>query len=119
MRLDIRPGHGIGPVIAGMSADDVLAVMPEEEGVYEDWMGGNLNSCLLYRGLVFHFPRRRTDDPQIDSKLELVQVHGRDDATLFDKPLEQWTKSAALQRLRDEGFDAQPMSNGDVGVVGK
>jgi hypothetical protein len=119
MRLDIRLGDGIGPVVAGMSPEDVIAAMPEDEGCYEDWMGGNLNNCLLYHGLRFHFDRCNTYGPETDSKLDMLVVHDRDDATLFGRPLYEWTKPAILQRLKDEGFDAYAMLNGDVGVRGK
>src|SRR5947209_13438155 len=105
MRLDIRPGNGIGPIVAGMSPDDVIAAMPEDEGCYEEWMGGNLNNCLLYHGLCFHFDRCNTYGPETDSTLEMVVVHDRDDATLFGQPLHAWAKPAILQRLIDECFD--------------
>jgi hypothetical protein len=67
-RLDIHPGVGIGPIRHGMRPAEVLAVFPEPQ-VYEDWMGGNLNDALLFRGLRLHFSKCDSRAPLADSTL--------------------------------------------------
>ena len=111
MPLDIIPGVGIGSIARGSSARDVVATVSEQEQ-YEDWMGGNNEDARLFHGLMFWFGRE-------DDRLHTIVVYGREDATLFGQPLAFWTRDSIRQRLRDEGYAVESLSNGDLGVKGK
>src|SRR3954471_7199095 len=118
MRLEIVPGMGIGPVHRGMSPAQVLEAFPEDQQ-YEDWMGGNLNDALLFHGLVFTFDKCDSHGPLPNARLEQIAVHGREDATLYCRPLREWDKQAILDRLRQDGHVVDEMANGCLGIMGK
>jgi len=117
-RLNIFPGEGIGPIRLGMRPAEVLAVFPEPQ-VYEDWMGGNLNDALLFRGLRLHFSECDSRAPLRDSTLNWIVIHQRADAYLFGRKVSKWTKKRMLYALRVRGYDAQTPPNGDVDVYRK
>ena len=66
--FEINPGVGVGPVTFGQSPSEVQAAMAEQQ-MYEDWMGGNLNDALLFRGLRLHFSKCDSRAPLADSTL--------------------------------------------------
>jgi len=117
-RLDINPGDGIGPIQKGMRPAEVCAVFDEPE-VYDRWMGGNLNDALLFHGLCLHFGECDSHAPLPHSTLDLVRIHQREDAFLFNRPMAEWTKDAILEELRARGYAAESYPNGAVVVLGK
>jgi hypothetical protein len=96
----------------------VLAAFPEPQ-VYEEWMGGNLNDALLFRGLRLHFTECDSRCPLSDSMLNWIVIHQRPDAYLFDRPMSEWSRDSVLRELRSRGYDAQTPPNGDVDVYRK
>jgi uncharacterized protein (TIGR02996 family) len=114
-RLDIHPGEGIGPVRLGMRPAELLAAFPEPR-VYESWMGGNLNDALVFHGLRLHFSDCDSRAPLPDSTLNWVVIHQREDAYLFERTVEEWTRHSVLRELRARGYDARTPPNGDVEV---
>lgn len=65
MILDILPWTGLGPLRFGMKPNEVRRAFDEDQ-VYEDWMGGNLNDSLLYRGLILGFDKEDSRGPLKD-----------------------------------------------------
>ena len=84
-----------------MTPGEVIALFGEES-IYEDWMGGNLNDSLLYRGLIFGFDRCDGSGPLEDSALDELLIRQRDDVFLFEKPMMAWTKTDLLRRFTEE-----------------
>jgi len=114
-RLEIHPGEGFGPIRHGMRPAEVLAVFTELQ-MYEDWMGGNLNDALLFKGLRCHFGECDSSGPLPHSRLNWIVIHQRPDAYLFGQPVGEWTKESVLAELRMRGYDAHTPLNGDVEV---
>ena len=108
--MEIIPKVGIGPLCFGMTPDQVRALFSEEE-TYEDWMGGNLNDSILYRGLILGFDRCDTWGPLASSKFRELRLHGRQDAVLWGKNILDWCKADAIDYLERRGF-AYRLSNG-------
>ncbi len=52
--MKIFPGEGLGPIHFGLTPREVKAICGENQ-VYEEWMGGNLNSSLFYTGIIIYF----------------------------------------------------------------
>ena len=94
---------------------EVLAVFAEAQ-VCEEWMGGNLNDALIFHGLRFHFPDCNTYGPLPTSQLCRVVIHQREDAYLFGRPVEEWTKGTIVGELLARGYEVQFPPCGDVEV---
>jgi hypothetical protein len=101
-----------------MRPAEVLALFSEPQ-VYEDWMGGNLNDALLFRGLRLHFNKCDSRAPLPNSTLNWIVVHQRPDAYLFGRPIGEWTKDSILRELWARGYVPHTPENGDVEVYRK
>lgn len=111
--LQIIPKIGIGPLRFGMSPDEVRRRFPEKE-TYEEWMGGNLNDSLLYRGLILGFGASDSHGPPADSHFCEVILNRRQDATLWGKSLFTWTKTSIRDHLENNGIAYESHENGDI-----
>jgi hypothetical protein len=115
-RLDIHLGVGVGTVHFGMYPRDVMVAIEEPQNG-DDWLEGNLNSCLLYPDLKFEFDYCDSRGPTPSGRLDLIEVRPRNDVWLFDRPLGTWTKAEVLARLTAEGHFPQLHASGDVRVA--
>jgi hypothetical protein len=118
MPLEIVPGTGLGPIRLGMRPADVRAVFPEAT-VYEDWMGGNLNGCLTYHGLLLKFDNCDTSGPLPEASLSEIEVHEREDVLLFGKSLAGWKDWSILQKLLMDRVHVERMPDNWYSVPGK
>ena len=113
--MEIIPKVGIGPLHFGMNTDQVRALFAEEE-TYEDWMGGNLNDSILYRGLILGFDRCDTCGPLPSSKFRELRLRGRQDAVLWGKNILHWCKADAIDYLESRGFANRLSNGGDLSI---
>jgi hypothetical protein len=113
--MEIIPKIGIGPLRFGMTPGQVRALFPEQE-TYEDWMGGNLNDSILYRGLIIEFDLCDSWGPLARSKFRGVRLHRREDAILWGKYILDWCKSDAIDYLKSNGFAYHLANWGDLSV---
>jgi len=113
--MEIIPKVGIGPLRFGMSPDQVRALFPEQE-TYEDWMGGNLNDSILYRGLIIGFDLCDTWGPLARSKFREIRLHRRQDAILWGKNILDWCKADATDFLESGGFASRLSNLGDLSI---
>ncbi len=113
MRLDVKPGKGIGPIHFGMYPADVLVILGEPM-TYEDWMGGNLNDALFFQGLCLHFNQCDSRAPLAWSRLAYIRIHGRHDAYLFERPFRHWTRDDLLKELSSRSYASEVRTCGDV-----
>jgi len=111
-QLIIQPLVGLGEIKFGMSPQEVAEIMNEDE-VYEDWMGGNLNNSLFFHGLIFGFDKCDTYAPLKDSKLGEVFIHGREDVILFEKPLDSWSPQGLINYAAEKNLKLLQLKNGD------
>ena len=102
--LHLLPNEGIGNVRFGMNPAQVRSNFPEEE-TYEDWMGGNLNDALLFRGIIFLFDSEDSFGPLPDSKMTTFIVRGREDVYLGGSPIEWWTLEQTTELLEVKGIN--------------
>jgi hypothetical protein len=86
-----------------MTPAEVLGVFDEPQ-LYEFWMGGNLNDSLIFHGLVFRFDKCDGHGPLPDGRLCEIEVHTREDAVLFDRPMTEWTWNEMMEELRLRGY---------------
>ena len=115
--LDIEPGKGIGPILLGMQPRDVRAVFKKRQQ-YEDWMGGNLNGAMFYRGLILHFDACNSRAPLGTARLIEIIVHRRNDATLFGHAIKKWKRSRLIVRLEELSLSPKSTVGTDLIVPG-
>ena len=114
--LQIIPNVGIGPLRFGMNPDEVRRRFPEKE-TYEDWMRGNLNDSLLYRGLILEFDACDSHGPLTHSRFSGLRLNRREDATLWGRGLFDWTKTSIGHHLENNGIAYESLENGDILVA--
>jgi hypothetical protein len=73
--------HGIGLITLGMLPVQVENILGKHH-TYEEWMGGNLNDSLLYRGMVISFNRSDASKPLENSQANEIWIHSNCPATL-------------------------------------
>ena len=99
-------GTGIGPLRFGMTPAEVRTAFAEPE-VYEDWMGGNLNDSVLFRGMIVSFDRCDAHGPLANARVTGFFVQGRRDLVLEGVPLHAWTRGELRSRLAALGLRAK------------
>ena len=85
-----------------------------ETETYEEWMGGNLNDSLLYRGLILGFDACDAHGPLAHSHFAEVRLNRREDAVLWGKNLFAWTKASIEDHLQRNGIPYELPDNGDL-----
>jgi hypothetical protein len=80
-----------------MTPTEVRTAVAETE-VYEEWMGGNLNDSLTYRGLILQFDSCDAYGPLADAKLAgmIIDAAHRGEILLWGERLPQW----GIEQLR-------------------
>jgi len=114
--MEIIPNIGLGHLRFGMSPTQVRALFEEPE-TYEEWMGGNLNDSLLYKGLIIEFDGHDAYGPLAHSKFCGVRINERVDAVIFGQRLLDWSRSALIDRLEHESVSYILEPSGDVSVA--
>ena len=111
--MEILPNIGIGEIRFGMRPKEVRERLSEAE-TYEDWMGGNLNDSLLYRGLILGFDAHNARGPLAHSRFTEVRLNRREDAVIWGKNLFAWTNLSIAEHLERTGIPYQLSDNGDL-----
>ncbi|MBX7171108.1 MAG: hypothetical protein K1X72_09130 [Pyrinomonadaceae bacterium] len=96
--LEIKLLKGIGQIEFGMNPSQVISIMDEEQ-VYENWMGGNLNSSLLFQGMILDFDQHNSNGPIKDSKFCGIKINSRKDIYLFGRKLIEWNEFEFVEVL--------------------
>ena len=80
--------------------------------VWEDWMDGNMNNCLYYSGLVFHFDRCDAHAPLPSASLTTIEIFRRSDCLFRGRPMTEWSEADVQSRLAEEGVAfSNPLTN--------
>jgi len=113
--MEIIPNIGLGPLRFGMSPKQVRSLLDEPE-VYEDWMGGNLNDSLLYKGMILGFDWHDAYGPLPFSEFRGAQINMREDVVVLGKRLLDWKKLSLTDRLEKESVAYELEACGDIRV---
>ena len=114
--MEVIPNNGLGPLRFGMSPEQVRSLLEEPE-TYEEWMGGNLNNSLLYKGLIIGFDACDAYGPLAHSKFCEASIHYRDDVVIMGKRLLDWSRSAVIDRLEEESLSYTLSPDTDIRVA--
>jgi hypothetical protein len=110
--MEILPNIGIGAIRFGMRPAEVRLLMLEPE-TYEEWMGGNLNDSLLYRGLILGFDACDAYGPLAHSHFTNLRLSRREDI-IWGKNLFAWTKASIADHLGRNAVPHEFPDNGDL-----
>ncbi|MCC9602241.1 hypothetical protein LOC67_16925 [Stieleria sp. JC731] len=102
--LNINPPHGLGPIDFGALPSDVRGFFGTDL-VWEEWMDGNMNDCLYYPGLVFHFDRCDSRAPLPSASLIAIEVFRRGDCVFRGRPMTHWSRPEICKRLGKESVE--------------
>lgn len=100
----ITPGEGLGEIRLGMTPAEVSRRMNEDE-LYEEWMGGNLNDCLCFHGLLFCFRECDSRSPLPHSPLYEITIGEREGVEICGRPLSDWTAEDLASALKSSGYE--------------
>lgn len=117
--LEINLLKGIGQIEFGMNPSRVISIMSEYQ-VYENWMGGNLNSSLLYQGMILDFDKCDSVGLLKTSKFCGVIINSRKDIYLFGRKLIEWNEVEFIEMLtvnniQFEQFPNKAINSKDLG----
>ncbi|OHX34992.1 hypothetical protein BJL95_04140 [Methylomonas sp. LWB] len=90
---EISLTEGLGPVKFGMSPGIVKSLLGSEL-CYEDWMGGNLENFLYYKGLLIGFCGEIDDHPTDSSLVCMFLVK-------TSHPLSLWGQKISNAKMED------------------
>lgn len=113
--MEIIPNIGLGSLCFGMSPDEVVEILREQQ-TYEDWMGGNLNDSLLYHHLIIGFDKYDGSGPLPEGRLSDIRIRRRKDVTLWGKSISDWTKLEAMAHLDRSAIRYEAHDSGDLSV---
>jgi len=114
--FEVQPGIGVGSIRFGMRPTTVRRSLPEAT-LYEAWMGGNLNDALLFHGLRLHFDACDLHGPLSSSGLNLIVIHQREDAILFERSCFEWTRDSVQVELQSRQLEFKLERSGDILVA--
>jgi len=98
-----------------MRPSDVCTLLGDEQQ-YEEWMGGNLNDFMFYKGILIGFGGENEESPAESSGVVLFELHCDQPLSLYGETLGAASKADLLHLLRRRGLPFQETSRNVVRV---
>ncbi|WP_196161260.1 hypothetical protein [Reinekea sp. G2M2-21] len=108
---EISLESGFGPIKFG-STPSVVKKDWGEDLCYEEWMGGNLENFLCFRGLLVGFRGECTDHPTENSRVCMFQVKTVYPIRLFGKEISKVSKAEIENLLLSNDLKYRELPNG-------
>lgn len=115
--FEIHPTVGFGPISFGDHPKKIREVFGETLTWEEEWMDGNMNDCLYYRGVYFRFDAADSSAPLPQSRLWEIVLWKYPNAVLWDKLMVEWTKQRFLAALRIKRLDYRELRQNVIEVT--
>jgi hypothetical protein len=112
---NILPLVGVDDLRFGMRPQEVRASLGSVLH-YEDWMGGNLEDFLFYKGVLIGFSGDNGDCPADTSELVIIELHGDQPLSLLGKSIGACTKKQLLHVLVSHAVPSRELSPTAVSV---
>ena len=110
---EISLKNGFGPIKFGAPPSEVKSIW-ESELHYEDWMGGNLENFLYFKGLLIGFRGEIKEQPTEDSYACMFQVKTIHPLVLWNKKISSFTREDIESLLNTNKQSFKTLSNGVV-----
>ncbi|MBD3640724.1 MAG: hypothetical protein HUJ18_06975 [Marinobacter sp.] len=113
---EISLAEGFGPIRFGSPPSEVKAAWGSEL-CYEDWMGGNLENFLYFRGLLVGFSGEIEDQPTENSYVCMFQIKTVHPIGLWGRDITQATWQEVASLLSENGLEYTTPANGIMQCV--
>jgi hypothetical protein len=110
-RFELILPNQLGSISLGCSPSLIYREFGHEL-TWEEWMGGNRNGDLYYRGLIFGFDACDSERPLANSKLIVINGLARDDIYFQGRMLRSWHKKEIERMLKREQLSFRPLVDG-------
>lgn len=111
----IFPLAGVDDLRFGMRPHEVRASLGSVLHC-EDWMGGNLEDFLFYKGILIGFAGDNGDHPADASELVIIELHGGQPLSLLGSSIGACTKDQLLGVLVSHAIPSRELSSTAVSV---
>ena len=108
---EIILNHGLGEIEFGSKPSEVKSKLGNDL-YYEDWMGGNLENFLFYKGLLIGFRGKITEHPTENSTLCMFQVKTVHPLSLWGQEITRASKTDIEDLLSSNKMKYRTLSNG-------
>jgi hypothetical protein len=112
---EFRAYEGLGPIRLGMRPNEVKTILGRTL-TWEPWMGGNLNDCLYYPGIILYFDKYNGVGPLEDAQLIEIEINSQYPALWKGVRIGSLTPDRASQLLPENKCTTYP--NGKTVVAG-
>jgi len=106
---EINLNRGLGQIHFGMHPSEVKAILGNNL-YYEEWMGGNLENFLFYKGLLIGFSGPCKNEPSEEAKVCMFQVKTSHELTLYQKTITNYTPKEAEKILASINLEYEYLS---------
>jgi hypothetical protein len=89
--IEISVTQGFGPIKFGATPNEVKKAWGAE-ALYEDWMGGNLENFLFFKGLLVGFRGEISDHPNPNSVVCMFQIKAVHPLNLWGQQINDLSK---------------------------
>ncbi|MDM1021950.1 hypothetical protein QSV37_16875 [Acinetobacter sp. VNK23] len=111
MEWVIDPLSGIGNIKFGDTAKSVKELCGSEL-CYEDWMGGNLEDSLFYKGLLIGFRGKHDDHPNDDSEVSIILIKASIyELILWQEIISNFSKKQLITLLSKKSIRFKELNN--------
>ena len=104
--------NGLGPIKFGFRPNQVKSMLGSELH-YEEWMGGNLENFLFYKGLLIGFKGEIESSPSEDSFVCMFQVKTTHPLYIWGKEITRATKPEISKMLAQQNIKFAMLTNGN------
>ena len=102
--------HGLGPIKFGVSPSEVMAAWGQPL-CYEEWMGGNLENFLYFKGLLVGFRGEIDETPTENSQVCMFQVKTAWRLQLWGQEITQATLDELAALLQQHQLEYRLIAN--------
>lgn len=111
MEWVIDPLSGIGNIKFGDTAKSVKESLGSEL-YFEDWMGGNLEDFLFYKGLLIGFRGEHGDHPNDNSEVSMIIIKASIyELILWKEIISNFSKKQLITFLNKKGIRFKELNN--------
>lgn len=111
--MNLVPHQGLGPIAFGATPATVRLILGSDLE-WEQWIGGNLNDSLFYKGVVFTFDEHNSHGPLETGRLTGITVNKSFSGSFLGIRLDELTRATLIMETRSVLTKSYP--NGSIRI---